>query len=118
MSGRGLVEIVALATLLGSRTAGDLVLGNGGAAGLVWASISGFGCSSVIKTCAGAAAPGWLRQMLGIRTSLLDNTLGMDLPLGPEFKVARRMRTTLEDPLGVSCEAYEPGKPVSCYSPF
>lgn len=103
--GRGLVEIVALATLIGSSTASDLILGNKGAAGLVWGSISAFGCSSVIKACASAASTGWLRQMLGLRTGLSDKTFGMDLSLAPKSKVARRMRGMLDTPLGVSCNS-------------
>ncbi|KIM42270.1 hypothetical protein M413DRAFT_444704 [Hebeloma cylindrosporum] len=103
--GNGLIEIAALTTLIGSSTAGDLIFGNRGAAGLVWGSISAFGASSVIKACASAASPGWLRQMLGLRTTSSDKALGMDLGLGVGKRVARRMRETLDDPgpIGVSC---------------
>jgi hypothetical protein len=54
--GNGLIEIAALTTLIGSSTAGDIVLGNRGGAGLVWGSITAFGSSPVIKTCASAAS--------------------------------------------------------------
>ncbi|KIM42271.1 hypothetical protein M413DRAFT_70883 [Hebeloma cylindrosporum] len=103
--GNGLIEIAALTTLIGSSTAGDLVLGNRGAAGLVWGSISAFGASSVIKACASAASPGWLRHMLGLRTASSDKALGMDLSLSAGKKVERRMRDTLDNtgPIGVSC---------------
>ncbi|KAL0570307.1 hypothetical protein V5O48_011658 [Marasmius crinis-equi] len=103
--GNGLVEIAALTTLIGSGTAGDLILGNRGAAGLVWGSISAFGSISVIKACASASSPGWLRQMLGLRTPSSDKAVGMDLSLAPEKRVARRIRETMEGsgPLGVSC---------------
>ncbi|KAL0566052.1 hypothetical protein V5O48_015960 [Marasmius crinis-equi] len=113
--GNGLVEIAALTTLIGSSTAGDLVLGNGGAAGLVWGSISAFGSSSVIKACASAGSPGWLRQMLGLRTAFSDRAVGMDLSLAPRNKVARRIRGTMEEsgPLGVSCLSDDPdGTPM------
>ena len=102
--GNGLIEIAALTTLIGSSAAGDLILGNRGAAGLVWGSISAFGSSSVIKACASAASPGWLRQMLGLRTASSDKALGMDLSLSPGKRVAMRMRRTLDDPgpIGVS----------------
>ena len=108
--GNGLIEVAALTTLIGSSTAGDLVLGNRGAAGLVWGSISAFGSSSVIKTCASAASPGWLRQMLGLRTAPSDKAVGMDLSLRPGKRVARRMRDTLDDPgpIGVSCLSEDP----------
>ncbi|KAF8904706.1 hypothetical protein CPB84DRAFT_653203 [Gymnopilus junonius] len=113
--GNGLIEIAALTTLIGSSTAGDLILGNRGAAGLVWGSISAFGSSSVIKACASAASPGWLRQMLGLRTPSSDKAMGMDLFLAPGKKVAKRMRGTLDDPgpLGVSCLSDDPdGTPM------
>ena len=99
--GNGLIEIAALTTLIGSTTAGDLILGNRGAAGIVWGSISAFGSSSVIKACASAASPGWLRQMLGLRTTSSDGTVGMDLSLDRRKNVAKRMRGTLDVPLGV-----------------
>jgi len=113
--GNGLIEIAALTTLIGSSTAGDLILGNRGAAGLVWGSISAFGSSSVIKACASAASPGWLRQMLGLRTASSDKAVGMDLSLSPEKRVARRMRGTLDDlgPIGVSCLSDDPDGTVS-----
>ncbi|KAL0063932.1 hypothetical protein AAF712_009122 [Marasmius tenuissimus] len=103
--GNGLIEIAALTTLIGSTTAGDLILGNRGAAGLVWGPISAFGASTVIRACASAASPGWLRQMLGLRTLLSDKATGMDLSLALGNKVARRIRGTMDDvgPLGVSC---------------
>jgi hypothetical protein len=112
--GNGLIEIAALTTLIGSSTAGDLILGNRGAAGLVWGSITTFGSSSVIKACASAASPGWLRQMLGLRTASSDKVIGMDLSLSPG-KVSRRMRGTLDDPgpIGVSCLSDHPDGTVS-----
>ena len=113
--GNGLIEIAALTTLIGSSTTGDLVLGNRGAAGLVWGSISAFGSSSVIKACASAASPGWLRQMLGLRTASSDKAVGLDLSLSPEKRVARRMRATLDEPgpIGVSCLSDDPDGTVS-----
>ncbi|KIM45674.1 hypothetical protein M413DRAFT_345605 [Hebeloma cylindrosporum] len=113
--GNGLIEIAALTTLIGSSTAGELILGNRGAAGLVWGSISAFGASSVIKASASAASPGWLRQMLGLRTSSSDKALGMDLSLSAGKRVARRMRGTLDEPgpIGVSCLSDDPdGTPM------
>ncbi|KDR73984.1 hypothetical protein GALMADRAFT_250714 [Galerina marginata CBS 339.88] len=102
--GNGLVEIGALTTLIGSTTAGDLVLGNRGSAGLVWGSITSFGTSSVIKACASAASPGWLRHMLGLRTPASDAAVGMSLPLEPS-KFAQSVRSSLHSPLGVSCNS-------------
>ena len=108
--GNGLIEIAALTTLIGSSTAGDLVLGTRGAAGLVWASITAFGSSSVIKACASAASPGWLRQMLGLRMASSDKVVGMDLSLSPGKRVSGRVRGALDDPgpIGVSCLSDDP----------
>ena len=47
--GGGLIEIAALTALIGSTTAESLVLGNKGAAGLVWGTMSIFGALSVIR---------------------------------------------------------------------
>ena len=47
--GGGLIEIAALTALVGSTTAESLVLGNKGAAGLVWGTMSIFGALSVIR---------------------------------------------------------------------
>ncbi|KAF5355310.1 hypothetical protein D9758_006018 [Tetrapyrgos nigripes] len=117
--GNGLVEIAALTTLIGSSTAGDLILGNRGAAGLVWGSISAFGSSSVIKACASAACPGWLRQMVGLRTLSSDKAMGMDLSLAPRSKMAKRMRGTMDESrlLGVSCLSDDPDVTLMKESP-
>jgi len=113
--GNGLIEIAALTTLIGSSTAGDLILGNRGAAGLVWGSISAFGSSSVIKACVSAACPGWLRQMVGLRTLSSDKAMGMDLSLAPRSKMAKSMRGTMDESelLGVSCLSDDPDATVS-----
>lgn len=105
--GNGLVEIGALTTLIGSNAAGDLALGNRGSAGMVWGSITTFGNSSVIRACAGAALPGWLRHVLGLRTRAADEAVGMDLPLvgGRKGKFAQAVRSReLSGPLGLLSE--------------
>lgn len=106
--GNGLVEIGALTTLIGSNSAGDLALGNRGSAGIVWGSITTFGNSSVVKACAGAALPGWLRHVLGLRTRAADEAVGMDLPLveGRKGKFAQAVRSReLSGPLGLVSES-------------
>ena len=55
--GGGLIEIAALTALIGSTTAESLVLGNKGAAGLVWGTMSIFGALSVIRGCVRVSAP-------------------------------------------------------------
>jgi len=101
--GNVFVAIGALTTMIGSTSAAVLVLGGKGPAGLVWGTISAFGISSMIKACASAASPGWLRQILGLRTAAFDGEVGTDLSLSPDSKVARMARSRLESPLGVSC---------------
>jgi hypothetical protein len=103
--GNGFVEVGALTTMIGSRIAAVFVLGGKGPAGLVWGTVSAFGTSSVIKACACAASPGWLRQIVGLRTPVFDGEIGMELSLSPDSKVARIARTSLESPLGISCNA-------------
>jgi hypothetical protein len=103
--GNGLVELGALTTMIGSTVAEAFVLGNKGPAGLVWGTMSAFGSSSVVKACTSAASPGWFRQMIGLRTPVSDGAIGMDLPLAPDFKVVRMIRSGLKEPLGVSCNS-------------
>ncbi|KAF8904701.1 hypothetical protein CPB84DRAFT_1845237 [Gymnopilus junonius] len=103
--GKGLVEVGALTTLIGSTIAAVLVLGKKGPAGIVWGTISAFGSSSVVKACASGATPGWFRQMVNLRTPVSDAALGLDLPLSPSFKLARMARTGLDQPIGVFCDA-------------
>ncbi len=103
--GNGLIELSALTTMIGSTIAEVFVLGNKGPAGLVWGTMSAFGTSSVVKACTSAASPGWFRQMIGLRTPASDGAIGMDLPLAPDFKVARMIRSGLKEALGVSCNS-------------
>ena len=79
--GGGLIEIGALTALIGSTTAASLVLGNKGAAGLLWGTMSIFGALSVIKACVAAATPDWLRETLGVRNKETDAAVGLSLDL-------------------------------------
>ena len=79
--GGGLIEIGALTALIGSTTAASLVLGNKGAAGLLWGTMSIFGALSVIKACVAAATPDWLRETLGVRDKETDAAIGLSLDL-------------------------------------
>ncbi|KAF7317872.1 Nad kinase [Mycena kentingensis (nom. inval.)] len=80
-----LVEIGALTALVGSAAAESLALGNRGIAGLAWAGSSSFGAVSVVKACLAGAAPGWLRESLGIRSAASDDALGFELPANSKF---------------------------------
>ncbi|KAL8919029.1 MAG: hypothetical protein Q9208_006995 [Pyrenodesmia sp. 3 TL-2023] len=99
--GGGLIEIAALTALIGSTTAESLVLGNRGAAGLLWATMSIFGALSVIKACIAAATPGWLRETIGVRSKETDSALGIALTLNDK---SLRNRRNAVGVCGVSCQ--------------
>lgn len=75
----GLVEISALATLIGATNAEALALGMGAAAGLPWASISTFGAVNVIKVSLAAVMSDRIREALGLRNQTVDSAIGMSL---------------------------------------
>lgn len=94
----GLLEVSALTTLIGSSAAESLILGNKGSAGLAWAALSAFSFVSVIKGCVSGASPGWLRELLTIRSPASDLAVGMQLPLD------QSSRTHVE-PVGIKCDS-------------
>lgn len=98
--GGGLIEVAALTALIGSTTAESLVLGNRGAAGLLWGTISIFGALSVIKACVAAALPGWLRDTFGVRSKEIDGALGIFLTLNDQSLQSRRHAAGV---CGVAC---------------
>ncbi|KAF7294015.1 hypothetical protein MKEN_01447600 [Mycena kentingensis (nom. inval.)] len=89
-----LVEIGALAALLGSSSAESLVLGNRGTAGVVWAASSSFCAVSVLKGCVAGAVPAWLREILGLRSEASDGAIGFELDVNS--KLARQAAYTQE----------------------
>ena len=99
--GGGLIEIGALTALIGSTTAASLVLGNKGAAGLLWGTMSIFGALSVIKACVAAATPDWLRETLGVRNEETDAAIGLSLDLDSK-SLQKKSRVT--GALGVACK--------------
>lgn len=99
--GGGLIEIAALTALIGSTTAESLVLGNKGAAGLLWGTMSIFGALSVIKACIAAATPDWLRETLGVRTKETDGAIGVSLNLDSKSVPSIRRGTSA---VGVACK--------------
>ena len=99
--GGGLIEIGALTALIGSTTAASLVLGNKGAAGLLWGTMSIFGALSVIKACVAAATPDWLRETLGVRNKETDAAIGLSLDLDSK-SLQKKSRVT--GALGVACK--------------
>ena len=99
--GGGLIELGAMTALIGSTTAASLVLGNKGAAGLLWGTMSIFGALSVIKACVAAATPDWLRETLGVRNKETDAAIGLSLDLDSK-NLQKRSRGT--GAVGVACK--------------
>lgn len=77
----GLVEISALATLIGATNAEALALGLAAAPGLPWAPISTFGAVHVIKVSLAAVMSDRIRQALGLRSTAVDSAVGMSLEI-------------------------------------
>ncbi|GJJ14360.1 hypothetical protein Clacol_008624 [Clathrus columnatus] len=77
--GNNIIDVSSLTTLIGSTVGESLILGDRGAAGIAWASTSSFGTLWIIAACVNGASPGWLKEMIGIRTAVSDASLGMTL---------------------------------------
>lgn len=99
--GGGVIQIAALTALIGSSTAESLMLGNKGAAGLAWATMSMFGILSVIKDCVAAATLAWLRETLGVRSRGTDATLGLGFKLDG---LATTVRSRAGQAVRIACE--------------
>ena len=99
--GGGLIEVAALTALIGSTTAESLILGNKGAAGLVWGTMSVFGALSITRACISAATPDWLRDTLGVRAKDIDAAIGLALRLDQKD---RRGRARAGGAVGLACK--------------
>lgn len=99
--GGGLIEVAALTALIGSTTVESLMLGNQGAAGLVWGTIGIFGAILVIKARISATTPGWLRETLGVRTKEIDAAVGLTLSLD---STGFRSRKRVGGAIGLACK--------------
>ena len=93
-----------------SATAEALILGNRGAAGLVWDSMSDFGAMSAIKGCAAAATHGWLCETFGLRNEEIDGVLGVAIALDDKGLKHRRPATSA---CGVTCKIFTDHKGLS-----
>ncbi|KAI9761625.1 MAG: hypothetical protein M1840_001741 [Geoglossum simile] len=86
--GGGLVEISAVATIVGAPTAEALIHGLKAACGMVWGPMSSFGAIHVTKACLSASVPDWLRESLGLRNAFVDAAIGVMLRVN-RFKQAK-----------------------------
>lgn len=112
--GNGFVELAMLTILMGPASAATLVLGNHGAAGLAWATMSAFGTGRVIGACLSGACAPWLREIMGLRSKLIDSCLGMELSSKANGNITNiiRSRYAAEGPLALSMDSREISKEV------
>ncbi|KAF8810446.1 hypothetical protein BYT27DRAFT_7186519 [Phlegmacium glaucopus] len=110
--GNGFVELAMLTTLVGPATAETMILGNHGAAGLAWATMSAFGTGRVISACLSGACAPWLREIMGLRSKITDSSLGMELSSNTNSNVANiiRSRYAADGPLALSVDSRETSK--------
>ncbi|KAF1834789.1 hypothetical protein BDW02DRAFT_568762 [Decorospora gaudefroyi] len=88
--GNGLVEVSAVATLIGAPIAEALTLGLRSAACLPWASMSAFGLLHVAKAALAAAVPDYLRDSMGLHNANVVAAVGFYLPLTKNNQARRR----------------------------
>ena len=114
--GGGIVEISAVATLLGGPISEAMTLGLKSAAGLPWASITIFGLLHVAKASLAAAVPDWLREPLGLENENVDAALGTL----HEAISSHRVRTRIElgDAKGVLIRSPSEDVPTSNWQPL
>jgi hypothetical protein len=86
-----MVEISAVATLIGAPIAESFTVGLKSAACLPWASISSFGLLHVAKAALAAAVPDWLRESLGLKNENVEAAIGLCLPLYVEKQARSRV---------------------------
>lgn len=89
--GSGIIEISAVATIIGAPVVEALTLGLKSSAGLPWASMSSFGLLHVAKASLSAAVPDWVRDSLGLRNDNVDTALGQCLPLCKNKQMRNRV---------------------------
>jgi hypothetical protein len=90
MIANNLVEISAVATLIGSIAAEQLTLGLKGSGGLAWSSITQFGALHVVKAALAAFVPDWARETLGLRGQTVDASIGLVLPYNKSKRLQHR----------------------------
>ena len=97
----------ALTAFIGSSVAESLILGNEGGAGVAWAAMSAFGLMDIVKTCVGAASPGWFRTVIGARSENTDVAVGLQVSSGQRGRGAMKVRRSYGErgPSGLSVDA-------------
>ena len=112
--GNGFVDLAMLTTLVGPAAAETLVLGNHGAAGLAWATMSAFGTGRVVCACLSGSCAPWLREIMGLRSKVTDSSLGMELSSNSNSNITNiiRSRYAAEGPLALSVDSRETSKEV------
>jgi hypothetical protein len=98
MAGNNLINIAAVTTLVGATTAESLILGSRGASGLPWAAMSSFGSFYLVKACAAASLPGWLRDTARVSSPLCSSILGRSFTLDE----TTMLKVAPKNPVGVS----------------
>ena len=107
----GVVEISAVATLIGAPIVEAMSLGLKSAACLPWASISSFGLLHVVKVSLAAAVPDWIREPLGLQNASVDAALGLCDSMYKDKQV--RSRVDLGDVRGISVKSSRDGTEVA-----
>ena len=96
--GNNLVDIAAVTTLIGATTAESLTLGSRGAAGMPWAAMSSFGSFYVVKACIAGSLPGWIREAIGINSSLCNSIIGVGATLNQSIL----LKANAANPVGIA----------------
>ena len=89
------------ADLVTTNRVESLILGNKGAAGLVWGSMSIFGALSIIRGCVAAATADDVRESVGLRTKETDGAVGLSLDLNVK---SLKNRSRIGGAAGIICK--------------
>lgn len=114
--GGGIVEISAVATLLGAPISEAMTLGLKSAAGLPWASITIFGLLHVAKASIAAAVPDWLREPLGLQNDNVDAAIGTLHEAISSYRI--RTRIELGEMTGILTRSPDEDVPTSNWQPL
>ncbi|KAF8810449.1 hypothetical protein BYT27DRAFT_7253705 [Phlegmacium glaucopus] len=110
----GFIELAMLTTLVGSATAETMILGNHGAAGLAWATMSTFGTGQLISACLSGACTPWLQEIMGLHSKITNSSLSMELSSNVNSNIVNIIGSqyAAEGPLALSVDSHETSKEV------